>query len=45
VTGTLSGVEMGLAVCGNPAPPGGVEAAMQWLNGNAAPQARGGLKD
>jgi alanine-glyoxylate transaminase/serine-glyoxylate transaminase/serine-pyruvate transaminase len=37
VTGTLSGVEMGLAICGIPYKPGGVEAAMVYLNGNAAP--------
>lgn len=37
VTGTISGVEMGLAACGIPHRAGGVEAAMNWLNGNAAP--------
>ncbi|PSC06626.1 serine--glyoxylate aminotransferase [Alsobacter soli] len=36
VTGTLSGVEMGLAACGVPHRPGGVEAAMSYLNGNLA---------
>ncbi|MGL5446080.1 MAG: pyridoxal-phosphate-dependent aminotransferase family protein [Rhabdaerophilum sp.] len=35
VTGTLSGVEMGLAVAGVPHKPGGVEAAMRYLQGNA----------
>lgn len=42
VTGTLSGVEMGLAACGIPHHPGGVGAAMQWLSGNAPP-ASGGI--
>lgn len=37
VTGTLSGVEMGLAACGIPHRSGGVETAMRFLNGNAAP--------
>lgn len=37
VTGTLSGVEMGLAACGVPHRPGGVDAAMRVLAGNAAP--------
>jgi alanine-glyoxylate transaminase / serine-glyoxylate transaminase / serine-pyruvate transaminase len=37
VTGTLAGVEMGLAVCGIPHRPGGVEAAMGYLTGNAGP--------
>jgi alanine-glyoxylate transaminase / serine-glyoxylate transaminase / serine-pyruvate transaminase len=36
VTGAISGVEMGLAACGIPHRPGGVEAAMTWLNGNGA---------
>lgn len=35
VTGTLSGVEMGLAVAGIPHKPGGVQAAMTYLQGNA----------
>jgi len=35
VTGTLSGVEMGLAVAGIPHKPGGVQAAMNYLQGNA----------
>ncbi|MCA3633079.1 MAG: aminotransferase class V-fold PLP-dependent enzyme [Methylobacterium sp.] len=35
VTGTLSGVEMGLAVAGIPHKPGGVQAAMNFLQGNA----------
>lgn len=39
VTGTLSGVEMGLAARGIPHRPGGVEAAMRALRGNAAPLA------
>jgi alanine-glyoxylate transaminase / serine-glyoxylate transaminase / serine-pyruvate transaminase len=34
VTGTLSGVEMGLAAAGIPHNPGGVEVAMRFLNGN-----------
>jgi alanine-glyoxylate transaminase/serine-glyoxylate transaminase/serine-pyruvate transaminase len=34
VTGTLSGIEMGLAVCGVPHRSGGVEAAMTYLGGN-----------
>ena len=38
VAGTLSGVEMGLATCGIPHRAGGVGAAMQWLQGNAAPK-------
>jgi alanine-glyoxylate transaminase/serine-glyoxylate transaminase/serine-pyruvate transaminase len=37
VTGTLAGVEMGLAVCGIPYRAGGVEAAMGYLTGNAGP--------
>lgn len=37
VTGTLSGVEMGLAARGVPFRPGGVEAAMRVLTGNAGP--------
>lgn len=35
VTGTLSGVEMGLANAGIPHKSGGVEAAMRYLQGNA----------
>ena len=35
VTGVLSGVEMGLRVCGIPHRPGGVEAALAYLSGNA----------
>lgn len=34
VTGTLSGVEMGLAAAGIPHQAGGVEVAMRYLNGN-----------
>jgi alanine-glyoxylate transaminase/serine-glyoxylate transaminase/serine-pyruvate transaminase len=37
VTGTLSGVEMGLRACGIPHRSGGVDAAMAYLSGNAAP--------
>ncbi len=37
VAGTLAGVEMGLSVCGIPHRPGGVEAAMGYLTGNAGP--------
>lgn len=37
VTGTLSGVEMGLASCGIPHQSGGVQAAMTSLIGNAGP--------
>jgi alanine-glyoxylate transaminase/serine-glyoxylate transaminase/serine-pyruvate transaminase len=37
VTGTLSGVEMGLKITGIPHQPGGVEAAMNVLAGNAQP--------
>ena len=40
VTGTLSGVEMGLKVRGVPHRPGGVEAAMSYLAGNAGPRAQ-----
>jgi alanine-glyoxylate transaminase/serine-glyoxylate transaminase/serine-pyruvate transaminase len=39
VTGTLSGVEMGLAACGIPHRPGGVQVAMTYLLGNGAPVA------
>ena len=35
VTGVLTGVEMGLRVCGVPHRSGGVEAAMDYLSGNA----------
>lgn len=42
VTGTLSGVEMGLAACGIPHRSGGVEEAMKWLSGNSAPRAMAG---
>ncbi|MGA3001506.1 MAG: aminotransferase class V-fold PLP-dependent enzyme [Acetobacteraceae bacterium] len=35
LTGTLSGVEMGLRVAGIPHNPGGVQAAMDYLAGNA----------
>ncbi len=34
VTGTLAGVEMGLAAAGIPHRPGGVQAAMEYLQGN-----------
>jgi alanine-glyoxylate transaminase/serine-glyoxylate transaminase/serine-pyruvate transaminase len=37
VTGTLTGIEMGLAVCGIPHRPGGGDAAMANLTGNARP--------
>jgi alanine-glyoxylate transaminase/serine-glyoxylate transaminase/serine-pyruvate transaminase len=40
VTGTLSGVEMGLAAQAIPHRPGGVQAAMDYLNGNAGSMAR-----
>src|SRR5918993_399819 len=40
VTGTLTGVEMGLRVCGIPHRSGGVEAAMNYLSGNAGPTAQ-----
>jgi len=39
VTGTLSGVEMGLAAAGVPHQSGGVQVAMDFLNGNAGPRA------
>jgi alanine-glyoxylate transaminase / serine-glyoxylate transaminase / serine-pyruvate transaminase len=39
VTGTLSGVEMGLDACGIPHSKGGVEVAMQHLMGNRPPAA------
>jgi alanine-glyoxylate transaminase/serine-glyoxylate transaminase/serine-pyruvate transaminase len=38
VTGVLSGVEMGLPACGVPHRPGGVDAAMDRLLGNAGPR-------
>ncbi len=37
VTGTLTGIEMGLSVCGIPHRPGGVDAAMAYLSGNTRP--------
>jgi alanine-glyoxylate transaminase / serine-glyoxylate transaminase / serine-pyruvate transaminase len=37
VTGTLSGVEMGLAAAGVPYTPGGVQAAMAFMQGNKGP--------
>jgi alanine-glyoxylate transaminase/serine-glyoxylate transaminase/serine-pyruvate transaminase len=40
VTGVLSGVEMGLRVCGIPHRSGGVEAAMSYLSGNAGASAQ-----
>ena len=40
VTGTLSGVEMGLKARGIPHRPGDVEAAMAYLAGNAGPRAQ-----
>jgi alanine-glyoxylate transaminase/serine-glyoxylate transaminase/serine-pyruvate transaminase len=40
VTGVLTGVEMGLRVCGIPHRPGGVDAAMAYLSGNAGPVAQ-----
>lgn len=39
VTGTLSGVEMGLAAAGIPHQAGGVQVAMTYLQGNAGPVA------
>ncbi len=39
VTGTLAGVEMGLAAAGIPYRPGGVQAAMEFMQGN-----KGGAK-
>ena len=35
LVGTLGGVEMGLGAAGVPHKPGGVQAAMAYLNGNA----------
>jgi alanine-glyoxylate transaminase / serine-glyoxylate transaminase / serine-pyruvate transaminase len=40
VTGTLTGIEMGLSICGIPHRPGGVAAAMSYLAGNAGPLAQ-----
>jgi alanine-glyoxylate transaminase/serine-glyoxylate transaminase/serine-pyruvate transaminase len=40
VTGVLSGVEMGLRLCGIPHRSGGVEAAMAYLSGNTGPAAK-----
>jgi len=40
VTGVLTGVEMGLRICGIPHRSGGVEAAMSYLSGNAGPAAQ-----
>lgn len=37
VTGTITGVEMGLAACGIPHQPGGAQAAMNVLSGNGPP--------
>jgi alanine-glyoxylate transaminase/serine-glyoxylate transaminase/serine-pyruvate transaminase len=37
VTGTISGVEIGLKVCGIPHRSGGVEVALSYLAGNAGP--------
>jgi len=37
VTGTITGVEMGLAACGIPHQPGGAQAAMSVLSGNGPP--------
>jgi alanine-glyoxylate transaminase/serine-glyoxylate transaminase/serine-pyruvate transaminase len=39
VTGTLSGIEMGLAAAGIPHRAGGVQAAMHYLQGNKGPLA------
>jgi alanine-glyoxylate transaminase/serine-glyoxylate transaminase/serine-pyruvate transaminase len=39
VTGVLTGVEMGLRVCGIPHKSGGVDVAMSYLAGNAGPAA------
>jgi alanine-glyoxylate transaminase/serine-glyoxylate transaminase/serine-pyruvate transaminase len=39
-TATLSGIEMGLKICGVPHRPGGVEAALSYLVGNAGPVAQ-----
>lgn len=40
VTGVLTGVEMGFRACGIPHRPGGVDAAMAYLAGNAGPVAQ-----
>lgn len=40
VTGVLSGVELGLRACGVPHGSGGVEAAIDYLAGNAGPVAQ-----
>jgi alanine-glyoxylate transaminase / serine-glyoxylate transaminase / serine-pyruvate transaminase len=40
VTGTLSGVEMGLAAAGIPHRAGGVQAAMGYLQGNKGAMAK-----
>ena len=40
VTGVLTGVEMGLRVCGIPHRSGGVDAAMSYLSGNAGAAAQ-----
>jgi len=40
VTGTLTGVEIGLKACGIPYRSGGVEAALGYLAGNAGPMLR-----
>jgi alanine-glyoxylate transaminase/serine-glyoxylate transaminase/serine-pyruvate transaminase len=40
VTGVLSGVEMGLRVCGIPHRSGGVDVAMSYLSGNAGATAQ-----
>jgi len=36
LAGTLSGIEMGLAVAGVPHRPGGIKAALDYLAGNRA---------
>jgi len=41
ITGTLSGIEMGLRICGVPHQSGGVDVAMEFLAGNGAPIAKG----
>ncbi|TGD61680.1 aminotransferase class V-fold PLP-dependent enzyme [Tabrizicola sp. WMC-M-20] len=43
VTGTITGVEMGLAACGIPHQPGGAQAAMNVLSGNRPPVGAGAL--
>ncbi len=40
VTGVLTGIEMGMKVCGIPHKPGGVDAAMTFLTGNTGPVAQ-----